>query len=300
MSSSDTLEKTIKIAPLISVIMPCYNHKAYVEQAIVSVIQQDCESFELIVVDDFSADGSYELIQSLSVRHGFQLIRLNANQGVCAAMNQGLKYARGKFIATMDSDDVMLPGRLRLQADYLLENGQVGLVGGKVIYIDGLGAEIKREKLSDREGVRILTIKDILSEAFAVGGPVSMYRRSALAGETNYDERLRVQDFQMTLKIASAGYEVHILPCWITAYRRHGTNISRTQYRRQFEDDMLAIAPFVDFEEYGLARREIINKALKHAVKDSKVFALRLLLMLPIYMWNKVTWRRVYRLFFSW
>jgi len=300
MSSIDALDKTVECVPLISVIMPCYNHKAYVEQAVISVLQQDYESFELIVVDDCSIDGSYELLQSLSLRYGFRLIRMDANQGVCAAMNKGLESARGKFIATMDSDDVMLAGRLRLQADYLMANNQVGLVGGKVVYIDSLGAEVKREKLNGRGSVRVLTIKEILAEAFAVGGPVSMYRRSALADEANYDERLRVQDFQMTLKIACAGHEVHILPNWITAYRRHGTNISRTQYRRQFEDDMLAIAPFKSFDEYGFARREVINKALKHAVKDSKFFAVRLLLMLPVSMWNKVTWRRIFRLFFSW
>lgn len=300
MSSIDALDKTVVTSPLVSVIMPCYNHQAYVEQAIISVVQQDYESFELIVVDDCSTDGSYELIQSLSLRYDFRLVRMGANQGVCAAMNKGLKYARGRLIATMDSDDIMLPGRLRLQADYLMKNTQVGLVGGKVIYIDKVGAEIKREKLSSGEEVRVLTIKDILAEAFAVGGPVSMYRRSALEGEANYDERLRVQDFQMTLKIACAGHEVHILPSWITAYRRHGTNISKTQYRRQFEDDMLVIAPFVELDEYKFARREVVNKAMKHAVKDSKLFAVKLLLMLSPSMWNKITWRRIFRLFFSW
>ncbi|WP_167348553.1 glycosyltransferase family 2 protein [Pseudomonas oryzihabitans] len=294
------LNADVKDVPLISVVMPCYNHIAYVEQAITSVLRQDHESFELIVVDDCSVDGSYELLEGLSAQHGFRLLRLESNQGVCAAMNRGLAIARGKFIATMDSDDVMLPGRLSLQSAYLEKNSQVGLVGGKVVYIDRNGSEIKREKIDASGRAHVLTIKEILSEAFAVGGPVSMYRLDILNGQDPYDDSLRVQDFQMTLKVAASGKEVHVLPSWITAYRRHGTNISRTQYRRQFEDDMHAIAPFNGLAEYQLARRAIINKALKHAVKDSKIYAVKLFFMLPFSMWNSVTLKRLLRFFLSW
>ena len=300
MLSLQTLGSGAKDNPLISVIMPCYNHVAYVEQAVVSVIEQEHDSFELIVVDDCSVDGSYELLETLSARYGFRLIRMESNQGVCAAMNRGLSIARGKFIATMDSDDVMLPNRLSLQSAYLEENEQVGLVGGKVIYIDKYGSEIKREKADGSGEVKVLTIGEILYEAFAVGGPVSMYRRDSLSEESPYDERLRVQDFQMTLKVAASGKEVHVLPFWITAYRRHGTNISRTQYQRQFEDDMRVIEPFAGLAEYRFARRAIINKALKHAVKGSKLYAAKLFFMLPVYMWNRVTIKRFVRFLFSW
>ena len=121
--------------PLVSVLVPCFNYAQYVGEALVSILSQDYPNFELIVVDDGSVDGSEEIIrrvlgqakQSSLVRR-IEFVR-QENRGVSAALNTALSIARGEYIATFDADDVMPPGRLQLQVDYLEKETSVGCLG---------------------------------------------------------------------------------------------------------------------------------------------------------------------------
>ena len=89
--------------PLVSVILPCFNYGRFVEEAIRSVLSQSYDNFELIVVDDGSTDDSVEKIENLQrsliqqERLSFVLIK-QTNQGVSAALNTGLKHARGGLV----------------------------------------------------------------------------------------------------------------------------------------------------------------------------------------------------------
>lgn len=281
--------------PLVSVLVPCYNRERYIEEALLSILEQDYPNFELIVVDDGSQDASVERIEVLRQRHDFQLIR-QQNQGVSAALNTALSHARGEYIATPDSDDVMTPGRLSLQAAYLDAHPEVGCVGGKVIYVDEQGQKIRTEKASS---VRRFGFDELLSTANAVGGGVAMYRHDALEKAGGYDPEIRIQDFQITLKIASLGYCVDVLPNVATLYRQHSNNLSKTAYRRQLDYDLMAIAPYRGHSAYQRGLTCVINKALKRSVVYDKGYALSLLLTLPPWRWNRVTWRRVRHLLFK-
>ena len=99
-------------APRISVIIPCYNAERYIGATIDSVLAQDQDSMEIIVVDDGSSDGSVEL-----VRCKYPSVRLEtqANAGVAAARNRGLALAQGEWVAFVDADDIWLPGKLAAQ-----------------------------------------------------------------------------------------------------------------------------------------------------------------------------------------
>lgn len=111
--------------PLVSVIMPAYNTARYIREAIDSVLDQDYPNKELIVIDDGSTDGTLELLASYGDR-----IRLitQRNQGSAVARNAGLAAAQGEYIAFLDSDDIWLPGKLRLQVDHLRRHPDIGMV----------------------------------------------------------------------------------------------------------------------------------------------------------------------------
>lgn len=91
-------------APLISIIIPCYNAEKYVREAIQSALDQTWPNLEVIVVDDGSTDGSLDVIRSFSnrIRHA-----TGPNRGGCAARNQGLSLARGEYIQFLDADDLL-------------------------------------------------------------------------------------------------------------------------------------------------------------------------------------------------
>ncbi|CAB5538652.1 Chondroitin polymerase [Pseudomonas putida] len=282
-------------APLVSVLVPCYNRELYIEEALLSILEQDYPNFELIVVDDGSQDGSAQRIEALRERYGFQFYR-QQNQGVSAALNTALKYARGQYIATPDSDDVMLPGRLALQVAYLEQHPEVGCVGAGVVYVDANGRRLKAEKCKP---IRAFSFSELLATARAVGAPVAMYRREAMDRVGGYDPQIRIQDFQMTLKIAYLGYRVDILPDLVTLYRKHPGNMSTTAYKRQLDYDLMAIAPYQDHPGYLPGLTCVMNKALKHSVVSQKGYALGLLMKIPPWRWNRVTWRRIRQLVFK-
>lgn len=281
--------------PLISVLVPCYNRERYIEEALLSILQQDYPNFELIVVDDGSQDASAEKIEALRQQYDFQFYRQD-NQGVSAALNTALSHARGEFVATPDSDDIMLPGHLSRQAAYLEAHSEVGCVGGKVVYVDEQGRRIKSEKAT---GVRRFTFDELLSTAHAVGGGTAMYRYSVLQQVGRYDPEIRIQDFQITLKIAHSGYGVDVLPDLGTLYRQHPGNLSKAAYKRQFDYDRMAVAPYRDHPAYSAGMTCIVNKALKQSVIGDKAYAWSLLLQLPPWRWNRVTWRRIRHLLFK-
>lgn len=281
--------------PLISVLVPCYNRECYIEETLLSILEQDYPNFELIVVDDGSQDASAERIQALQQLHGFRFYRQN-NQGVSAALNTALSHARGELVATPDSDDIMMPGRLRLQARYMKEHPEVGCLGGRVVYIDADGKRLKGEP---REGVRRYSFDDLLGQAIAIGATVAMYRREAIDRVGGYDPEIRIQDFQMTLKIAYLGYRVEVLPDVVSGYRRHEGNLSKTAYKRQLDYDRMAVAPYRDHPAYAAGMTCIVNKALKQSVVSEKGYAWSLLLQLPPWRWNRVTLRRIRHLLFK-
>lgn len=111
--------------PTISVVIPVYNRKEQIICALRSVYNQTLLPDEVIVVDDGSADGTYEAIQE-----GFPQVRLirQKHRGVSAARNRGIEESGGDFIAFLDSDDIWLPDKLRLQIGVFNEHPELGLL----------------------------------------------------------------------------------------------------------------------------------------------------------------------------
>jgi glycosyltransferase involved in cell wall biosynthesis len=107
--------KASKRNPLVSVIIPTYNRGWVLSEAIDSVLAQDFQDYELIVVDDGSTDDTREILDT----YGRDIIVLHqTNKGVSAARNQGIAQAGGQLLAFLDSDDIWLPRKLSQQVDF--------------------------------------------------------------------------------------------------------------------------------------------------------------------------------------
>lgn len=288
---TDPLDCSSKQAPLVSIVAPCYNAEKYLEEAIASIFAQDYPNFEVIIVDDGSSDNSIAMLRQLQQTHDFQLYT-QANQGVSAALNHGLRYAKGDYVSTPDLDDIMLPQSVRIRVDYLEQHPQVGCVGALIIYMDSDGNTIKQQQ---RDEIRTYDFDKVLNGAVVIGAPVALYRMSAMRSAGFYAPSLRVQDFQMTLRIARLGYEVHELPVCVTRYRRHPNNLSR-KYKVLLQADLEAIAPYLGHPAYQSARTQLVNKTLKYAVVEDKKEAWKLLRSIPWRHLNRTSFRRLKRL----
>jgi glycosyltransferase involved in cell wall biosynthesis len=115
--------------PLIDVIIPVYNGSRYIDDAIKSVLKQQYDSLEIIIVDDGSTDDTPSVVRSFK---DIRYIR-QENHGVAAARNRGIENSGGELIAFLDADDCWAPGKLTIQVECLINHPDIGYTLGKQI-----------------------------------------------------------------------------------------------------------------------------------------------------------------------
>lgn len=108
---------------LVSIITPSYNSSRFISQTIESVLNQTYQNWELLIIDDCSPDKANDIIEMYCKKDNrIKLIKLGQNVGPANARNDGIKQARGKYIAFLDSDDIWLPTKLEKQISFMQEN----------------------------------------------------------------------------------------------------------------------------------------------------------------------------------
>src|SRR4051812_30982953 len=114
------------IAPLISVIIPCYNHGSYLAEAIDSILTQTYQYFEIIVVDDGSTDNTRAVAESYkAVKYVYR-----NNKGLSAARNTGIDHSNGEYLVFLDADDWLFPNALSINSNCLQQNKEAAFVAG--------------------------------------------------------------------------------------------------------------------------------------------------------------------------
>lgn len=125
---------------LVSVIIPAYNHQNYVQDTIKSIINQNYENIELIIIDDGSTDKTWDKIQAMkeSCEKRFKrtVFEIKANEGTCATLNKLLDLAQGEFIYMIASDDKAKPQAIEREVGFLSKNDDYALVVGDNEIID--------------------------------------------------------------------------------------------------------------------------------------------------------------------
>lgn len=226
--------------PLVSVLIPAFNHERFIERCLDSVLDDPYPAKELVIIDDGSTDRTGELIAAWVARHGGEIavefVRRD-NRGIAATLNELAARARGEFLRLGASDDYLLPGGLQAQVDYLQGHPRKWAVIGDSVVVDRDGSRMhesgmrdlhradKRLYLSD-EGIRCAVISH-----WAVGGPVALVRKRALETVAGWSESLRIDDWDFFLRLA-AHDAIGFIDVKVCAYRIHETNLSRTRDRR--------------------------------------------------------------------
>jgi glycosyltransferase involved in cell wall biosynthesis len=205
--------------PLVSVIIPTYNHAQFLSEAIESVLDQTCSDYEIIVVDDGSMDSPEEVVKRYE---GVSFIR-QSNRGLAGARNRGLQESRGQFIVFLDADDHLLPHHFQKSLDAFHARPEAGLVCGnfRMLGTDPTWRHVHRcEPLPDYFGT-------LLRINFIGAIHTVMFRREILREVAGFDERLKAcEDHDLFLRLArrTVLYCHHQL---IAEYRRTGQQLSR-------------------------------------------------------------------------
>ncbi len=219
--------------PLVSVIMPVLNGGHYIEQAILSIINQTYQNFEFLIVDDGSTDKSWKIIKKFQNKYPKKIkcFKLARHIGAFGATNFAIKRSKGEFIALMDCDDISYPARFEKQVNYLLKNQEVLVVGSHVKIINEKG-KITGEK-------RLPTSYKKIYKAFGIFHPmvhpVCMVRRNLTNGKTyRYINKFGVNDdYNTFFSILKLGKFIN-LDEYLLSYRIHHKNHSINNIKKIF------------------------------------------------------------------
>jgi glycosyltransferase involved in cell wall biosynthesis len=222
-------------SPFVSVLMPAYNPGRFLREAVESVLAQTYPSFELVVIDDASKDGSFELLESYAARDPrVRVFRQPQNSGIVAARNRAFQMARpdARYFAILDSDDVALPDRVQQQVAFLEAHPDHALVGGHTLIIDEHGAPLGIR----RYPTDYARICSVIARYNPIAQPAVMLRRSVIEELGAYSQDFpRCQDYELWLRIASR-HPIANLDRPVIRYR-----ISQSQGKRTHLRETLAL-----------------------------------------------------------
>jgi len=204
---------------LVSVVMPCFNGRAFVEQAVRSALGQDYGNVELIVVDDGSVDGSREALARLATEHAGRMTVLQQNnQGPYPARNAGLRHARGTLVAFLDADDYWAPNCLStLQRALQAGRADVAYCGWQNVGEGGPGSEPAVPPQYEAHDIVALFLKGCPWPIHA-----ALVRRSLLERVGGFSTRMfSSMDYDLWLRILTVTRKLVRVPEVLAFYRWH-------------------------------------------------------------------------------
>lgn len=217
--------------PDVTVLMPAYNAERYLREAVDSILYQDLDDFEFLIINDGSTDRTAEILEEYASRDRRVRLLHQDNHGLVYALNKGLEEARGRYIARMDADDVSMHHRLGMQLAVLERNAGVALVTGGIEIIDPYSVHKANHftPLKDRDLRRALWLGNPLYH------PSVMFRKDMALQVGGYREDFATaEDYDFYLRIAEIG-ELVAVPAVILRYRVHPNTITRTKRKLQSE-----------------------------------------------------------------
>jgi glycosyltransferase involved in cell wall biosynthesis len=231
--------------PLVSVIMPNYNYLFYLEQSVQSVLQQTFSNFELIIVDDASADGSVELLKDLQQKDArIKVLYNQENRGVVFCRNTAIEISEGQYLSFIDPDDIWNLNKLEVQLN-ALQNNQGNLCFSDIQIIDANGNKLKKRKHSFNE----YSYKSLLKRNFVPHSSLLLQRD--ILGNIRYPEilpkhasekwlmsklgikKIIHEDYALLLHIFKnkAVHAIHINEV-LVLYRVHNNNYSGNHFKK--------------------------------------------------------------------
>ena len=237
--------------PLVSIVVPSYNHAPYIRQCIESIVSQDYKNYELIVIDDGSSDESPKILNELQEVYKFYL-EVNENQGVSRTLNCGFRdIAKGKYFTFCSSDDYWLPGKLRKQVEFLEKNNEYAMVFGKVKILDEFeNLDLKRMSSTNNKLKGGWVFKELINLEFHPPGN-SMLRASVLQELGYYRTNIWAEDFDMVLRI-SINHPIGFIEEYLSIYRINNSMPSKSLNFKTIyshRDSILQFRETKDFNE---------------------------------------------------
>ena len=188
--------------PLVSIVVPAYNHAKYLPEAIESILAQDYKNVELIVLDDGSTDNTPEVLKNYAGKFYFES---HKNMGQANTLNKGWRMAKGEILAYLSADDVLYPQAVSECVDSLQNNKGAVLSYPDFDLIDPQ-SRVVRKVIAPEYSYRVM-----LTQFLCAPGPGAFFKRSAYEKAGEWDPQLRHSpDYEYWLRLGLHGNFVHV------------------------------------------------------------------------------------------
>ncbi|MDR7082016.1 hypothetical protein J2X01_001301 [Arthrobacter ginsengisoli] len=263
----------------VTVVISCYNYGRYLPGAVLSAVNQDGVTVDVVVVDDASTDGSLEVARELSSAHAnVRVLAHETNRGVVETFNDGAKLAKGEFLVRLDADDLLTPGSLGRAVPVARAHPSVGLVYGHPLHFsDGV---LPRPRLSPSAWTiwpgREWLLDRCRSGSNVITSPEVLMRRSVLE-RIGYQAPLKhTHDMELWFRFSAFADVAYIHGADQAWHREHSDSLSAREVdvlvdlrERREAFDVLFDGPAGTVAEAGDLRRRatrtLVNEALKTA-----------------------------------
>lgn len=216
--------------PKVSIIIPCYNSEPYIDECITSILEQDYQNIEIIVINDGSIDGSLDKLNSYLEK--ITLIN-QPNSGACIARNKGLEIASGKYIKFLDSDDYLAPNIISSQVKKIET-----LKDNEIVYGDFTLQYPNNSKLHKNKNIsKAHTIEELINTDILTSTP--LHKASYLKKINGFDARFKHgQEWNLHVRLAAVGVKFIYYPENTYYYRIHDAEdriSNKKKFNAQYE-----------------------------------------------------------------
>jgi len=272
--------------PLVSVCIPVFNHSDFVAECIESVIAQSYPNIELIIIDDGSTDSSYAIVEHYidACKSRFRRFKVisRPNIGVSETLNEGLRWAEGKYFCGLASDDVIFPNKTSVLVDYLESSPEIVAAFGSVYLIDE-----NSKKIGQRTASATYNFKDIFLLRAELPAPAALIRSNELNGVGGFDKNTKVEDWDMWLKLSIgrhtaiavvsdvlAGYRVHSSNTWKQLDAMHAAKVKIIEQYSEHEyyAQARAVVECARFRDLSITRKKESLKVFFNIAKNPQVY----------------------------
>ena len=244
--------------PLVSVLMPTYNHRAFLAESLDSILAQDYPWFEIVVTDDASSDGAQELLREYAARHPLRIKALLARErgGVTVNCNRAWSVCTGQYVALMSGDDVMYPGKLRRQVE-LMERTPACVICYHDLNVFDSDTRVTLRRWNTHSDYRPRSggAADLIIYGTFIGACSAMLRRLSCPAH-GFDPRIPIaSDWLFLIETAASGGHLAYIDAVLGGYRRHGNNVT-SGHRGTVESLRTLILTEAKYPTYAAAVRK--------------------------------------------